>query len=153
MLNLWRQFVLYIYGILHLWSNSPCVVYLYKALHPANSSRFLFHQIINILSSSQDYLPLTVKVIGSSPRTARSENFMWECFQLLAEGRWLTNSTQSELVWGLSPPIKLENLKCDDMTLNPIQYYLRSSWRNKITLDRTTKSVCQVPHSDSNRNY
>ena len=35
-------------------------------------------------------------------------------------------STQSELFWGLPPPIKLEkslnNLKCVDMTLYPIQF-------------------------------
>ena len=39
-----------------------------------------------LILTSQDYLPLTAKVVGSS--SARSENFMWEKFQLLAEGRW-----------------------------------------------------------------
>ena len=37
-------------------------------------------------SSSQDYFPLTTRVVGSI--LARSENFMWERFQLLAGGRW-----------------------------------------------------------------
>ena len=38
------------------------------------------------LSSSHDYLPLTAKVIGSSP--ARFNHFIWPGFELLAEGRW-----------------------------------------------------------------
>ena len=72
-------------------------------------------------SSSQDYLPLTAKVVGSRP--ARSKTL---CEKVSSYLRKDGGSTQSELFWGIPPPIKLEkssnNLKCVKMTLNPIQF-------------------------------
>ena len=68
-------------------------------------------------SSSQDNLPLTANVVGSSTLTPETL-----CEKVSSYLRKDGGSTQCELFWGLSTPIKLEkslnNLKCVEMTLH-----------------------------------